>query len=113
MPDRRKRETGAAVASLGVSELVDAITSDTTLEIALRMAETTGAASDAVGTASVAVRLEIADARLSTTEGSTVASAGSVALPPVGKVPLRPVGAAAAASEVMQVEAMTGTVSIV
>jgi hypothetical protein len=34
-------------------------------------------------------------------------------LPPVGKVPLRPVGSAAAASEDMQVEARTGTVSTV
>lgn len=110
VPERRKRDTGAAVAPLPTSEVVDAVTSDTTLETALRMAETTGATSSEVDTALVAVRLEIADARLSTTEGSTAASVGSVALPPVGKVPLRPVGAA---SEETQVEATMGIVSTV
>jgi hypothetical protein len=62
----------------------------------------TGGKSDGVGAGSVAVRLSIADARLSTTDGS-------VALPPVGKLPSIAVGAA---SE-RQVAATTGTVSTV
>lgn len=113
VPERRKRSTGITVASLAVvvAEVAEAVTSDTTLETALRMAETTGATSVEVGTASVAVRLEMASARLSRTE--VRAAVGSVTLPSVGKVPLRPVGNAAAASEEMQVDARTGTVSTV
>lgn len=98
-----------AVASLA-AEVADAVTSDTTLETALKMAETTGATSEGVGSTSVAVKLEMASARLSTAVRRV--AVGSVVLLPVGKVPLRPVGNAAAASE-MQVEARTGTVSTV
>jgi hypothetical protein len=110
VPERRKRSTGIAVASLA-AEVAETVTSDTTLETALKMAETTGATSEEVGAPSVAVRLEMASARLATTE--VRAAVGSVVLPPVGKVPLGPVGSAAAASEEMQVEARTGTVSTV
>jgi hypothetical protein len=117
VPERRKRERGvAAAASLAMSDVAEAVASETMLETALGISETTGttsARSEEVGAASVAVRLSIADARLSTTEGSTAASVGRVALPMVsadGKVPLRPVGAA---SDEMHVDATTGTVSTV
>lgn len=104
VPERRKRDTGAAVAPLSTSEVVEAVTSDTTLEIALRTAETTGAASEDAGAASVTAKLSIAEARLSTAEDSTAA------LLPVGSVPLRP---AVAAEEEIHVEATTGIVSTV
>lgn len=95
---------GVAVACTPASEVVEAVSSDATLETALKMADTTGAASEGVGAASVAVKLSIADARLSTAEESTAASL------PVGNVPLRPVGAA---SVEIHEEAMMGIVSTV
>ena len=106
----------ADAAPLAMSEVAEAVASETMLETALKISETTGttpARSEEVGVASVAVGLSIADARLSTIEGSTAASVGRVALPMLpanGKVPLRPVGAA---SDEIHVDATTGTVSTV
>lgn len=91
--------------------MAEAVASDTALEMALKVSETTDGTSEEVVAASVAIRLEMASARLSTMDGRALV--GSVTLPLVGSVALRPVGRAAAVSEEMQVEARTGTVSTV
>lgn len=107
-PVRRKRSTGVGVAPL-MSEVAEAVTSETTLETALRISETTGGRSDDVAAGSVPVRISIVDVRLSTTEGRGITSVGRVALPPAVKVPFRPTGA----TSVAQAAATTGTVSTV
>jgi len=108
-----------AVAPLSTSEVVDAVTSDTTLEMALRISETTGATSDEVaaasldvgvassevaasvltatsevGATSVVMALAISEAMLSTTDDSAAVSVGTVPLIPTTTVPFRPVGRA-------------------
>lgn len=66
--------------------------SATALETALRMSETIGAASDAAGAESLAVRLAIADAMGPL--GSSGSSVGKASLRPTDKVVLKPTGAA-------------------
>ena len=90
VPVRRKRETGAEVAS--TPKVAAAVILAATLGTALRISETIDATSDAAGAGSLAVRPAIADAigPLS----SPVSPAGRVSLRLTVEVPLRPVGAA-------------------